>query len=69
MPEINGFGVLEACREIPFQVIFTTAVSMKAFKYSATGYLLVDREPVGRRAKSTIHEVCATPRRATGGAV
>ncbi len=49
MPEINGFGVLEACREIPFQVIFTTAFNayaVQAFKYSAIGYLLkpVDQE-------------------------
>ncbi|MCE7921892.1 MAG: DNA-binding response regulator [Haliscomenobacteraceae bacterium CHB4] len=48
MPEINGFGVLEACRDIPFQVIFTTAFNeyaVKAFKYSAIGYLL---KPVGQ---------------------
>jgi two-component system, LytTR family, response regulator len=49
MPEINGFGVLEACRDIPFQVVFTTAFNeyaVKAFKYSAIGYLLkpVDQE-------------------------
>lgn len=49
MPGINGFGVLEACREIPFQVIFTTAFNayaVQAFKYSAIGYLLkpVDQE-------------------------
>lgn len=43
MPEINGFGVLEACRDIPFHLIFTTAFNeyaVKAFKYSAIGYLL-----------------------------
>lgn len=48
MPEINGFGVLDACRELPFQVIFTTAYqeyAVKAFKYSATDYLL---KPVDR---------------------
>lgn len=48
MPEINGFGVLEACRDIPFQVIFTTAFNeyaVRAFKYSAIGYLL---KPVGQ---------------------
>lgn len=48
MPEVNGFGVLEACRNIPFQVIFTTAFNeyaVKAFKYSAIGYLL---KPVGQ---------------------
>lgn len=49
MPEVNGFGVLEACRNIPFHVIFTTAFNeyaVKAFKYSAIGYLLkpIDRE-------------------------
>lgn len=50
MPEINGFGVLDACREVPFQVIFTTAYqeyAVKAFKYSATGYLL---KPIDRSA-------------------
>ncbi len=48
MPEINGFGVLDACKEVPFQVIFTTAYqdyAVKAFKYSATGYLL---KPINR---------------------
>lgn len=48
MPEVNGFGVLEACRDIPFQVIFTTAFNeyaVKAFKYSAIGYLL---KPIGQ---------------------
>ena len=49
MPEINGFDVLEACRDIPFHVVFTTAFNeyaVKAFKYSAIGYLLkpVDEE-------------------------
>lgn len=49
MPGINGFGVLDACRDLPFQVIFTTAYdkyAVQAFKYSATDYLLkpVERE-------------------------
>ncbi len=49
MPDINGFEVLEACRDIPFHLIFTTAFNeyaVKAFKYSAIGYLLkpVDQE-------------------------
>lgn len=48
MPGINGFGVLDACKAIPFQVIFTTAYqeyAVKAFRYSATGYLL---KPIDR---------------------
>jgi len=43
MPEMNGFEVLEACKDIPFHLIFTTAFNeyaVKAFKYSAIGYLL-----------------------------
>ncbi len=43
MPEINGFGVLEACRSLPFQLIFATAFNeyaVRAFQYSAIGYLL-----------------------------
>lgn len=49
MPDINGFEVLEACRDIPFHLIFTTAFNeyaVRAFKYSAIGYLLkpVDQE-------------------------
>lgn len=49
MPEVNGFGVLDACREVPFQTIFTTAFqeyAVRAFKYSATDYLL---KPIERQ--------------------
>lgn len=43
MPKINGFGVLDACKQLPFQVIFTTAYdkyAVQAFKWSATDFLL-----------------------------
>ena len=58
MPDVDGFGVLEACREIPFQVIFTTAhneYAVKAFKYSAIGYLLkpVDEEDLKETVQRT----------------
>jgi two-component system LytT family response regulator len=48
MPEINGFGVLDACKKLPFQVIFTTAYdkyAVQAFKCSATDFLL---KPIDR---------------------
>ncbi|MFZ2898442.1 MAG: LytTR family DNA-binding domain-containing protein [Saprospiraceae bacterium] len=48
MPEINGFGVLEACKKLPFLVIFTTAYdkyAVQAFKCSATDFLL---KPIDR---------------------
>ena len=49
MPELNGFEVLDKCRDTPFPVIFTTAhnqYAVKAFKYSAIDYLLkpIDKE-------------------------
>lgn len=61
MPAINGFGVLEACKGIPFQVIFTTAYNeyaVRAFKYSAIGYLLkpVSTEDL-REAVQRAHQV------------
>lgn len=43
MPHINGFGVLDATKDIKYKVIFTTAYdqfAVKAFKYSAIDYLL-----------------------------
>lgn len=60
MPRINGFGVLDACREVPFQVIFTTAYqeyAVKAFKYSATGYLLkpIDRGDLWEAVQKARH--------------
>jgi two-component system LytT family response regulator len=60
MPEINGFAVLDACREIPFQVIFTTAYqeyAVKAFKYSAIGYLLkpINREELWEAVQKARH--------------
>ncbi|MCK6692829.1 MAG: LytTR family DNA-binding domain-containing protein [Thermoanaerobaculia bacterium] len=60
MPRINGFGVLDACREVPFQVIFTTAYqeyAVKAFKYSATGYLLkpIDRSDLWEAVQKARH--------------
>lgn len=60
MPGINGFGVLDACREVPFQVIFTTAYqeyAVKAFKYSATDYLLkpVDRSDLWEAVQKARH--------------
>lgn len=58
MPDMDGFSVLEACREIPFQIIFTTAYNeyaVKAFKYSAIGYLLkpVDEEDMKSAVERT----------------
>ena len=49
MPVLNGFEVLDKTKHTPFAVIFTTAhnqYAVKAFKYSATDYLLkpVDKE-------------------------
>jgi two-component system, LytTR family, response regulator len=49
MPILNGFDVLDKCRDTPFPVIFTTAhnqYAVKAFKYSAIDYLLkpIDKE-------------------------
>ena len=49
MPVLNGFEVLDKTKQTPFAVIFTTAhnqYAVKAFKYSATDYLLkpVDKE-------------------------
>lgn len=60
MPGINGFGVLDACREVPFQVIFTTAYqeyAVKAFKYSAIGYLLkpIDRSELWEAVQKARH--------------
>lgn len=43
MPELDGFGVLEKCRDIPFETIFITAhtqFAIKAFRFSAIDYLL-----------------------------
>jgi two-component system LytT family response regulator len=43
MPSINGFDVLEETAPYNYKVIFTTAYdkfAIKAFKYSAVGYLL-----------------------------
>ncbi len=43
MPKLNGFQFLDAVKNISFNVIFTTAYdqfAIKAFKYSAVGYLL-----------------------------
>jgi two-component system LytT family response regulator len=60
MPELNGFDVLEACRDIPFHVIFTTAFNeyaVRAFKYSAIGYLLkpVDQEDLKEAVQRAQH--------------
>ena len=60
MPEIDGFDVLEACRDIPFHVIFTTAYNayaVRAFKYSAIGYLLkpVDEEDLQEAIQKAQH--------------
>ncbi len=43
MPKLNGFEVLEACQDIHFKLIFTTAYNqyaVRAFKFSALDYLL-----------------------------
>lgn len=43
MPKLNGFEFLDQIKNISFNVIFTTAYdqfAIKAFKYSAVGYLL-----------------------------
>jgi two-component system, LytTR family, response regulator len=60
MPRINGFGVLEACRGVPFQIIFTTAYqeyAIRAFKYSATGYLLkpIDKQDLWEAVQKARH--------------
>lgn len=62
MPEINGFGVLDACRDVPFQVIFTTAYqeyAVRAFKYSATDYLLkpIDRIDLVEAVQKARHKL------------
>lgn len=43
MPKKNGFEVLEATKDIPFEIIFTTAYNqyaIKAIRFSALDYLL-----------------------------
>jgi two-component system, LytTR family, response regulator len=48
MPALTGFDVLERCKLIPFQVIFTTAhnkYALKAIKYSAIDYILKPVSP------------------------
>jgi two-component system, LytTR family, response regulator len=43
MPKVNGFDVLAQTRDIPYEVIFTTAYdqfAVKAFKFAAVDYLL-----------------------------
>lgn len=43
MPQLNGFQVLDAVKELQFSLIFVTAYdrfAIKAFKYSALDYLL-----------------------------
>ena len=43
MPKKNGFEVLEATRDIPYEIIFTTAYNqyaIKAIRYSVLDYLL-----------------------------
>ena len=48
MPTLNGFGVLERTREIPFEVIFTTAhqdYAIQAIRYSALDYLVKPVQP------------------------
>jgi two-component system, LytTR family, response regulator len=48
MPALTGFDVLERCKLIPFQVIFTTAhnkYALKAIKYSAIDYILKPVNP------------------------
>lgn len=43
LPDYNGFILLEKCKPIQFEVIFTTAFSqyaIKAFEYFALGYII-----------------------------
>lgn len=43
LPGKNGFTLLEECRPIPFEVIFTTAFTdyaVRAFEYFALGYMV-----------------------------
>jgi two-component system LytT family response regulator len=43
MPHLNGFGFLEKCKPVSFDVIFTTSYdqyAIKAIKFSALDYLL-----------------------------
>lgn len=48
MPKMNGFDMLEHFKDIPFEVVFTTAYdkfAVKAFRYSALNYLLKPVDP------------------------
>jgi len=61
MPKMNGFELLEQIKDIPCNVIFTTAYNqfaIQAFKYSAVGYLLkpIDIDDL----KSAINKVQST---------
>src|SRR5690606_8232806 len=43
MPVMNGFELLQHFKQVPFEIIFTTAYdifAVKAFKFSALDYLL-----------------------------
>jgi two-component system, LytTR family, response regulator len=64
MPILTGFDVLQRCRMVPFQVIFTTAYNkyaLQAIKYSALDYLL---KPVNPEELITAVEKAFSPKSA-----
>ena len=61
LPDGDGFQVLENCEKLNFDVIFTTAYNqyaMRAFKFSATDYLLkpVDIEELQAATKRVVEK-------------
>jgi two-component system, LytTR family, response regulator len=64
MPVLTGFDVLERCKLIPFQIIFTTAhnkYALKAIKYSAIDYILkpVNPEELTAAVQKVVHQKTA----------
>jgi two-component system LytT family response regulator len=57
--EQTGFDLLKALRQVPFEVIFTTAYdqyAIEAFKYSAIDYLLKPIDP--KELRASVEKVC-----------
>lgn len=60
MPVMNGFELLQQCKPIRFEIIFTTAYDMfavKAFKFSALDYLLkpIDKDELIQAVEKAIN--------------